>query len=155
MQYTIKNVTASGKEDPKFGIEYLVNFNEDSRTVRMNRKYPPRIGSVLIGEVLESRYGAYFKRDPEASTPTQSTLPTTSPTTSTPKSSSSPRTGDRNYTMFVSYAKDLMIAYMGSIDWDYKKFDYGAFGEMLSVLSTTAHTLQDSESDEAPSLEVD
>jgi hypothetical protein len=61
--YTVKNATATGIVDPKFGTEYLVQFNEDARTVKMSRKDPVQVGQQENGEIKESKYGAYFKKE--------------------------------------------------------------------------------------------
>lgn len=63
MKYTIKAVQPTGKSDPKYGNEYMVQFNEDMRTVKMSRQQPPVVGAEEQGEIKENAYGAYFKKD--------------------------------------------------------------------------------------------
>lgn len=63
MTYTIKQVMPTGKDDPKFGKEYMVQFEEDSRTVKMSfKKDDPKPGDTEEGEIVDSKYGSYFKR---------------------------------------------------------------------------------------------
>lgn len=53
----------TGKEDPKFGKEYMVQFEEDNRTVKMSfKKDDPKPGDTEEGEIVDSKYGSYFKR---------------------------------------------------------------------------------------------
>lgn len=69
MKYTVKNATQTGKVDAKFGTEYLVNFNEDDRVVKMSRQKPVEVGQEENGTIVDSKYGAYFKKDPYVQQP--------------------------------------------------------------------------------------
>lgn len=62
MTYTIKAALPSGKDDPKYGKEYIVQVEEDSRTFKVNRKDEPKVGDTLDGEIVDGKYGAYFKK---------------------------------------------------------------------------------------------
>lgn len=62
--YTVKQATATGKVTAKFGTEYIVHFNEDEREVKMSRQKPVEVGQEEHGTIVDSRYGAYFKKDP-------------------------------------------------------------------------------------------
>lgn len=85
MKYTVRQATATGKVDPKFGTEYIVHFNEDDREVKMSRQKPVEIGQEENGTIVNSKYGAYFKKDPFVPQPqTSSTETTTQPTTGAP-----------------------------------------------------------------------
>lgn len=64
MKYTVRQATATGKVDPKFGTEYIVHFNEDEREVKMSRQKPVEVGQEENGTIVNSKYGAYFKKDP-------------------------------------------------------------------------------------------
>lgn len=67
--FTVKTATPTGKNDPTYGAEYLVQFEEDTRTVKMSRKTVPQPGGVENGQIIDGKYGAYFKKDPFQPTP--------------------------------------------------------------------------------------
>lgn len=62
--YTVKDVKPTGKDDPNFGVEYFVQFNEDPRTVTVNRKNPVNVGDSWDGTITESKWGTKFKKAP-------------------------------------------------------------------------------------------
>jgi hypothetical protein len=64
MKYTVKSATPTGKVDPKFGTEYIVHFNEDIREVKLSRQKPVELGQEENGQIVDSKFGAYFKKDP-------------------------------------------------------------------------------------------
>lgn len=64
MKYTVRQATATGKTDSKYGSEYIVHFNEDDREVRLSKKDPVEAGQEFNGEIKTNAYGAYFKKDP-------------------------------------------------------------------------------------------
>lgn len=63
-KYTVSKVVATGKTDPTYGDEYIVHFSEDAREVRVSRKKEPLEGDAFYGEILNNKFGAYFKKDP-------------------------------------------------------------------------------------------
>jgi hypothetical protein len=62
--YTIRQATPTGKNDPTYGAEYIVHFNEDEREVKMSRKQPVTVGQTEDGTIVDGKYGAYFKKAP-------------------------------------------------------------------------------------------
>lgn len=131
MRYTIQSAQPTGKVDTTYGPEYLVTFNEDGREVKMNRKFPPKVGSELLGDIIQASWGSYFKKDPNAQTKTfqASDMP--------------PRRNE--HTMYVSYAKDLLIAYMNSLNWDANKFSDEAFDIAVRSVVEATKTLESQE----------
>lgn len=91
-KYTVRQATATGKTDPKFGIEYIVHFNEDDREVKLSRQKEVEVGQEENGSIVNSKYGAYFKKDPYV--PPKET-PTTG-TTDTPVSKAPYRRADNS-----------------------------------------------------------
>lgn len=63
-QLTIRQATPTGKTDPTFGTEYIVNFEGDERDVKLSAKTPPQPGDPKNGQIIDGKYGAYFKKDP-------------------------------------------------------------------------------------------
>ena len=61
--YTVENVMPTGKVDAKYGTEYMVKYKEDDRVVKVSRKVKPEVGATENGEINETKYGAYFKKD--------------------------------------------------------------------------------------------
>lgn len=68
-EFTIKTATPTGKTDPTYGDEYYVQFEEDTRAVKMSRKAVPQPGGKENGQIIDGKYGAYFKKDPYQPTP--------------------------------------------------------------------------------------
>lgn len=64
MKYTVRQATATGKVDEKYGAEYIVHFNEDDREVKMSRQKAIEVGQEENGTIMENKFGAYFKKDP-------------------------------------------------------------------------------------------
>lgn len=63
MTYTVEMAIATGKKDEKYGPEYMIKFAEDARPVKMNFKNDtPKAGDTEEGEIIDGKYGAYFKR---------------------------------------------------------------------------------------------
>jgi len=132
MKYTVKNATPSG-EQSQYGIEYLVNFNEDDRTVRISRKFPIKDGAEFIGEIIDNpKYGAYFKSAPKQEGSSQPQL----------RSTQKPKKNENSF--YVAYAKDLMVAYLNSINWDWSKYDEASFNNSISAVSQGAKDLMES-----------
>lgn len=130
MRYTIQSATSTGKVDPTYGNEYLVTFNEDDREVKMNRKFPPKVGTELVGDIITAQWGSYFKKDPNAN----------NQITYTKTASDMPRKNE--HTMYVSYAKDLLIAYMNHIDWDFDKLSEEGFDITVRLVAAAAKTME-------------
>ena len=63
MKYTVKSFAPTGKNDPTYGTEYVVHFNEDDREVKMSRVKPISEGQEENGQIINGKFGAYFKKD--------------------------------------------------------------------------------------------
>ena len=133
MRYTIHTAIPTGKVDPTYGAEYTVTFNEDSREVKMNRKFPPKAGTELIGEIISASWGSYFKKDPNANNQIKTVSDT--PMDSSPSNKNL-------HTMYVSYAKDLLLAYMSSLDWNFDKVSEEGFDIALRLIVEGAKALE-------------
>lgn len=88
-KYTVKAFAATGKNDPKFGAEYKVVFNEDAREVTLSRKSPVVEGQEENGEIVAGKYGAYFKKDPFV--PSQTAANTGAASAGTPAAQPAPK----------------------------------------------------------------
>lgn len=135
MRYTIESASPTGKVDPTYGTEYLITVNEDNRSFKMNRKFSPKIGAELIGDIVQASWGSYFKKD-------SSEQNNASYSSDSQKQTQKPERSDR--AMYVSYAKDLAIAYLNFIDWDYSRFEDAHFESIVQAVSKAATTLSES-----------
>lgn len=135
MRYTIQTATPSGKVDQTYGPEYLVTFNEDDREVKMNRKFPPKTGSELIGDIITASWGSYFKKDPNGQLIQKPA--SDMPPGYIPKKN--------EHTMYVSYAKDLLIAYMNKLEWDFGKVSEEGFDMTVRLVAAAAKIMESEE----------
>lgn len=65
MIHTVKSTMPTGKEDPKFGKEFYVQFNENEQAFPLWFKEAPAIGKEIDGEVV----GGKFKKIKKEWTP--------------------------------------------------------------------------------------
>jgi hypothetical protein len=84
--YTVRQATPTGKSDPTYGDEYIVHFEEDAREVKLSRKKAVVAGQTEEGTIIAGKYGAYFKKAPQAYAPKAPSAPST-PTTGAPAKS--------------------------------------------------------------------
>lgn len=139
MRYTVKNASPTGKLDETYGTEYLVNFNEDERTVRMSRRNPVQPGAEFIGEIINNpKYGVYFKSTPKTSNQNQN------------QQQLKPIKQKNENSFYVAYAKDLMVAYLDSLSWDWDKYDETKFNNAIAAVAQGAKDLM--ETLDAPSI---
>lgn len=131
MRYTINTASPTGKVDPTYGAEYSVSFNEDSREVKMNRKFPPKVGSELLGDIISASWGSYFKKDPAAGQQTYERI-----------EQNKEQNSSKEHSFYVAYAKDLLIAYMSSLDWDFDKLSEEGFDMAVRLIATAAKTME-------------
>lgn len=118
MNYRITGVSTVVKDKPdgRFGPAkiYRISLEGVNGPVDLFQaatSLPPMEGESIDGTVEKNEYGQYFKRDKKKSF-------------NSPKGSygNAPRIPNVD-AMLISYAKDLLIAYMGARDWDIKKFN--------------------------------
>lgn len=142
MIYTVKTATTTGKEDATYGKEYLVNFNETDQTVRVSKKFPLTPGTQMIGDIINNaNYGPYFKSAPRDGTPmVPGATGTTSPR---PAQTPSKIQADKNNSFYVAYVKDMMIAYLDIIGWDWDKYNDEKFNNAIGAVASGAKQLRD------------
>jgi hypothetical protein len=111
MTYTIEQVGTPKDINTKYGDMkvYKIRLEGELDTVdyMISSKSPaPSIGDILEGTIGHNDFGAYFKKDKKPYTPGVQSKPVAN-----------------TDAMYTSYAKDLVIAYMNAISWDFAKFD--------------------------------
>lgn len=146
MNYTVNAVAPEVRDyQSKYGdmSEYTVRFNESGDTiVHVNQKSstpPPKAGDTLTGTVdMSADYGPKFKKE---FTPTAG-----APGTYTGK----PKQPADNYSMYMSYAKDIAIAIIENVG--IKEFDEKEYNKVIETVVSGANTLfehKDAGKDEA------
>lgn len=129
MKYTIQDVSRTVKDvNTKFGemkvFKLQLEGENDEVDYMTSPKSPiPRVGDILEGTIGHNDYGAFFKKDrkpfePQASKPVANTD-----------------------AMYVAYAKDIMIAYMNALNWDFDKLDEVQLNLALQFVAEGAKTL--------------
>lgn len=133
MKYTIGAVADVVKDiNTKYGEMkiYKIRFEEAEETMDYMispKTDAPSVGDILEGTIGHNDFGAYFKKDKKPFTPNQSYA--SKPVANTDA-------------MYVAYAKDLMIAYMNSISWDFTKLDEVSFNLTVGIVTEAAKLLQ-------------
>lgn len=132
MTYTIENISTNVRDvNTKYGSMkvYKLGLEGEAETVdyMISPKTPtPSIGDILEGTIGHNDFGAFFKKDKKPFTP-QSPAGRVTNTDA----------------MYVAYAKDLMIAYLNAINWDFTKLDEVAFNLMLHTVGEASKTLRE------------
>lgn len=68
--FTVKGVMPTGKNSPKYGTEFYVQFNEVEASFPLWFKTAPEVGSTIEGEIAGSKFTKIKKEyTPDAATP--------------------------------------------------------------------------------------
>lgn len=146
MQYTIKAVSPDTRSySTQYGdmVSYRIKFEEtdDNTIIELGQKAStpaPTVGQVLNGTIdMSSKFGPKFKKEYNQGGGF------TQPATSSPSTSSSP-SGKGGFqadpfTMYLSYAKDIAVALIGSK----AGYDEEMFGKILEDVTAGGKTLYD------------
>lgn len=132
MQYTIKAVSPKTREySTKFGdfISYRLKLSDtaDDTVVELSQKAdsrPPQVGDILEGTIdMSAQYGPKFKKDFGGGGFGGGQSGTGSSTTAR-SYGSKPGVSSDPFTMYLSYAKDIAVALIGTKDgFQPDKFD--------------------------------
>lgn len=134
MTYTIQDVSENVRDiKGQYGPlkVYKLKLEGESETVDylLSPASPtPRIGDIIEGIIGHNSFGAYFKKDKKPFTPGGGDAKR-SPIANTDA-------------MFVSYAKDMYIAYLNTINWDFTKLDDISFNLLMSNVKDAADILR-------------
>ena len=132
MNYVITDVSTKVRDiNTKFGQMQVYKLHLEGETepvdLMQSPKSPtPSIGDILEGTIGHNDFGAYFKKDKKPFTPN---APSGKPVANTDA-------------MYVSYAKDLMVAYLNAINWDFTKLDEVSFNLMVNNVADASKTLK-------------
>ena len=139
MIYRITGVSTVVKDKPdgKFGPAKVYRISVEGvegpiDLFQAASSTPPEVGDTLEGSVEKNDYGQYFKRTRKSFNPPRS-------------SGSNSSRGPNIDAMLISYAKDLLIAYMNSKDWDATKFKKEDLLNYARVIVETSKALLDDE----------
>lgn len=134
--YKIKAVKAEPKEWPsQYGpmLTYTVLFEDRETPVEINKKPDspaPKVGDIVEGDINRTEYGDKFKAAPKAFGGGGGGA----------KSFSKPQD---QYTMFLSYAKDVAVAMLDKTG----KLDEAAYGVVLAAVNDGGKTLYEARPD--------
>lgn len=155
MQYTIQAVSPETRQyDTKFGpmVSYKVKFAEYGQPVEISRKntsQAPRQGEVLEGNIEEGQYGPKFKKEYNQGGFTPGFQPQNAGGSTTQGSSaSSGRFGNDQFTMYLSYAKDIAVALIGSNDG----FNEDEYANLLKEVELGGKTLYEGRPGAEPAI---
>ena len=135
MEYTIEAVASEVREyESKYGTmkSYKLKLTGELDPVELSQKATtpaPTVGTVLNGNIEDGQYGKKFKKDFQANG-------------TTPRSFGGGAPKD-SYTMYLSYAKDILIAMLESK----AGFDEAQYGVLLSAVSNGGDTLYEARPD--------
>lgn len=127
----VKDIDYKGKTLNKYRVK-VEGVSDALDFVQAAEKGEPQVGESIDGEIQRNEYGASLKRTYK---------PSFTPRTQTPQRS--------EFTMFASYAKDILIAYANFMDWDSTKVNEATFNKLVRMAGSGATLLRDAENDKA------